>query len=261
MKKNSAIKWLWDITGKKKIYIVILLAVQVVLGASSVFYALFLRNIIDSAAGRDADGFTLYLVGIAALVAGQILLRAVVRRVDELARSDFENTLKARLFGRLLTKDYASVTAVHSGEWINRLTNDTVVCANGLTDILPGLAEMAVKMCGALVMIILLEPRFMYVLIPGGMLLIVLTYAFRKVLKRLHKSIQEKDGRLRVFMQESLGSLLVVRSFAAEKQVEDDAAERMGEHKKARMKRNNFSNICNIGFAGAMNGMYLLGVA
>lgn len=261
MKNNFAIKWLWNITGRKKIYIVILLAVQTVLGASSVFYALFLRNIIDSAAGGDAEGFTLYLVGIAALVAGQILLRAIVRRVDELARSDFENTLKAHLFGRLLTKDYASVTSVHSGEWINRLTNDTVVCANGLTDIFPGLAEMAVKMCGALVMIILLEPRFMYVLIPGGILLILLTYAFRKVLKRLHKSIQETDGKLRVFMQESLGSLLVVRSFAAEKQVEDDAAERMGEHKKARMKRNNFSNICNIGFAGAMNGMYLLGVA
>ena len=261
MKKNSAIKWLWKITGKKKIYIVILLAVQAVLGASSIFYALFLRNIIDCAAEKDSKGFAAYLIGIIALVIGQILLRAVVRRVDELSRSTFENLLKGRLFGNLLKKDYASVTAEHSGEWINRLTNDTVVCANGLTDILPGLAEMAVKMCGALVMIILLEPRFMYVLIPGGILLILLTYAFRKVLKRLHKSIQEKDGKLRVFMQESLGSLLVVRSFAAEKQVEDDAAERMGEHKKARMKRNNFSNICNIGFAGAMNGMYLLGVA
>ncbi|MGN0692342.1 MAG: ABC transporter ATP-binding protein, partial [Oscillospiraceae bacterium] len=250
-----------NITGKKKIYIVILLAVQAVLGASSVFYALFLRSIIDCAAEKDSRGFAAYLAGIIALVIGQILLRAVVRRVDELSRSTFENLLKGRLFGNLLKKDYASVTAVHSGEWINRLTNDTVVCANGLTDILPGLVEMAVKMCGALVMIILLEPRFMYVLIPGGILLIILTYAFRKVLKRLHKSIQEKDGKLRIFMQENLGSMLVVRSFAAEKQVEDEASDKMNEHKKARMKRNNFSNICNIGFAGAMNGMYLLGVA
>lgn len=261
MKKNSPIKWLWDITGKKKIYILILLAVQAVLGASSVFYALFLRSIIDCATEKDSGGFTAFLMGIIALVIWQILLRAVVRRLDELSRSAFENALKGRLFGNLLRKDYASVTAVHSGEWINRLTSDTVVCANGLTEILPGLAEMAVKMCGALVMIIVLEPRFMYVLIPGGILLIVLTYAFRKVLKRLHKSIQEKDGRLRVFMQEHLGSLLIVRSFAAEKHTEEEAAKRMSEHKKARMKRNNFSNICNIGFAGAMNGMYLLGIA
>lgn len=261
MKKSSAIKWLWNITGKKKIYIVILLAVQAVLGASSVFYALFLRSIIDCAAEKDSKGFAEYLVGIIALVIGQILLRAVVRRIDELARSTFENTLKARLFGQLLTKDYASVRLVHSGEWINRLTNDTVVCANGLTDILPGVAEMAVKMCGALVMIILIVPSFMYVLIPGGILLILLTYAFRKVLKRLHKSIQEKDGQLRVILQETLGSLLAVRSFAAERQIVDEAADKMNEHKKARMKRNDFSNFCNIGFAGAMNGMYLLGVA
>lgn len=261
MKNKTALKWLWDITGKKKIYIVILLAVQAVLGASSVFYALFLRSIIDCATEKDSEGFTAYLVGIIALVIGQILLRAVVRRVDEHSRSAFENMLKGRLFGNLLKKDYGSVTAVHSGEWINRLTNDTVVCANGLTEILPGLAEMAVKMCGALAMIIVIEPRFMYILIPGGLLLILLTYAFRKVLKRLHKSIQEKDGRLRVFMQEHLGSLLIVRSFAAEAQTEKEAAKRMAEHKKARMKRNGFSNICNIGFAGAMNGMYLLGVA
>ncbi|MGM9937334.1 MAG: ABC transporter ATP-binding protein [Candidatus Ornithomonoglobus sp.] len=261
MKNNSAIKWLWNITGKKKIYIVILLAVQAVLGASSIFYAFFLRNIIDCASEKDSKGFAAHLVGIIALVIGQILLRAVVRRVDELSRSTFENMLKGRLFGNLLKKDYASVTAVHSGEWINRLTNDTVVCANGLTDILPGLAGMTVKMCGALVMIILIVPKFMYVLIPGGILLILLTYAFRKVLKRLHKSIQEKDGKLRVLLQETLGSLLVVRSFAAESQIEDEAADRMNDHKKVRMKRNNFSNFCNIGFAGAMNGMYLLGVA
>ena len=39
-----------------------------------------------------------------------------------------------------------------------------------------------------------------------------------------------------------------------------EASEKMADHKEARMKRNYFSNICNIGFAGAMQGMYLLGI-
>ena len=34
----------------------------------------------------------------------------------------------------------------------------------------------------------------------------------------------------------------------------------MDAHKAARMKRSNFSNLCNIGFAGAMDGAYLLGI-
>ena len=244
--KQSVLKWMNSVIGKKRVYIFILLAVQMILGASSIFYALFLRNIIDSAASADTKGFFAYLTAIIALVVCQILLRAVVRRVEEASRAAFENLLKTRLFSNLLKKDYARVMSVHSGEWMNRLTNDTVVCANGLTEIIPGAAEMAVKMCGALIMIIILEPKFMYILIPGGILLIVLTYGFRKVLKRLHKNIQEKDGALRVFTQESLGSMLVVRSFAAEKQIEEEASAKMEEHKRARMKRNSFSNICNI---------------
>ena len=34
----------------------------------------------------------------------------------------------------------------------------------------------------------------------------------------------------------------------------------MTEHRNARMKKNHFSNFCNIGFGTAMNGMYLFGV-
>lgn len=258
--RATALKWLNTVTGKKKIYIGILLVIQAALGISSVFSALILRNIIDAATARDRHSFLAYFVGILSLAIVQIALRATARHFEELSRSTFENLLKGRLFSNLLQKDYASVTAVHSGEWSNRLTNDTVVCANGLAEILPGIAGMLVKMCGALSLILALEPKFAYILVPGGAALMLLTYVFRKTLKRLHKNIQEKDGKLRALLQETLGSLLIVRSFAAEKQTEAEVRDKMDEHKKARMKRNRFSNICNIGFAGAMNGMYLLGV-
>ncbi len=258
--KNSTLKWLYEVTGKKKAGIMLLLLVQMVLGLMSVFYALFLRNIIDAAVEKDRLEFFTGMAMLVGLVVLQIALRAVVRWLEELSRSSVENILKNRLFSTLLKKDYASVTAVHSGEWLNRLTSDTVVCAGGVTEILPGIAGMLVKMAGALVMILALEPGFAYVLIPGGAALVLLTYAFRKVLKRLHKKIQEQDGKLRVFLQEHLGSLLVVRSFTVEKQVEEEAEKKMEEHKNARMKKNRFSNLCNIGFSGAMNGMYLFGL-
>jgi ATP-binding cassette subfamily B protein len=86
-----------------------------------------------------------------------------------------------------------------------------------------------------------------------------LTYAFRKVLKKLHKDIQEKDGVLRVFLQERIGNLMVLKSFTAEDQTEQEAINLMTDHKKARMRRNHFSNFCNIGFGAAMQGMYLMG--
>ena len=257
---GNILKWLSSVAGKQKLNILLLSVLESILGGSSVLYAMLLRNAIDSAALRDKSAFRMNLWLVIVLVIAQILLRAVVRRQEEASKSTLENIFKSRLFEVLLKKDYASVTDTHSGEWLNRLTSDTQVTANGMVEILPGILGMTVKMIGALVMLLIIEPKFLYVLIPGGIALIVLTYAFRRVLKRLHKAIQEKDGSLRVFLQERLGSLMIVRTFSAEKQSKEQADSKMQAHKNARMKRNSFSNICNIGFSAAMNGMYLLGL-
>lgn len=260
-KKNdqNVVAWIYATIGKEKWYVVILVLVQALLGSSGVFYAMILRNVIDMATMGEKRAFLLYASFLIILTIVQIGLRAIGRWIVELARSAMENRFKGRLFSTLLHKDYASVTAIHSGEWMNRLTSDTTVVVDSVVSMLPGAVGMSVKLIAALIMMFYLEPRFGMFLIPGGCILMMVTYGFRKVLKRLHKQIQEKDGKVRVLFQEYLGSLLVVRSFAMEEQVEQDAKRAMGEHRKARMKRNHFSNICNIGFGMAMNGAYLFG--
>ncbi len=258
--KDSAVKWLFSVPGKKKLYIVFLTVVQALYGALGVLYALVLRMIVDAAVGHDRTGFFRGMLLIIFLVMGQLALRAVIRWLTELSKASFENIFKGRLMETLLSRDNLRVGAVHSGEWMNRLTNDTAVVANNYVDIIPGLAEMVVKLISALLMIVILEPVFAALLIPGGIVLVLFTWLFRKVLGRMHKNVQEKDGRLRIFLQERIGSMLMIRSFAAEEQTREELQNWMGEHKAARMRKNRFSNLCNIGFGTAMNGIYLLGV-
>ena len=260
MMKTSAQKWLYTVPGRKKWYIVALTLIQILLGGSGVLYAFLLRGLVDDAVAKNAAGFWQYLALAIALLTAQLAMRAVVRWLTELSKSSIENAFKARLTRTLLEKDYLRVNAVHSGEWMNRLTSDTVVVANGITHIVPGLAELVVKLVGALIVITALEPMFTMILVPGGLLLVALTYAFRKVLKRLHKQVQEKDGALRIVLQERLESLLIVRSFGAETQTEAAANAAMDEHQRARMRRNHFSNFCNVGFGTAMRGLYAFGV-
>ncbi len=260
MTKRTARGWLLSIPGKKKLYIVALMLVQGISGVTGVLEALLLRSIVDSAVAGDNSDFWRYMVMMLLLVTASIALRAVVRWLMELSKATFENTFKTRLTNQLLYSDYAIVSAIHSGEWMNRLTNDTVVVAEGYAEILPGLAGMIVKLVSAMVMIIALDARFASILIPAGIAAAVMSYFFRKTLKRLHKQIQEQDGRLRVFLQERISSMMVIRSFAAENQTEKEAEEKMGSHKAARMRRIRFSNICNVCFSAAMDGMYLFGV-
>lgn len=263
MRKNknnqTTLYWLWKVSGKNKLNILWLTLFEMIFGISSVIFAWILRSMIDRAVAKDVRGFWIYVAEMIGLIVLQLMLRAVIRFFMEYTKAVAENKLKKRLFSVLLSKDYAAVTAIHTGEWMNRLTSDTVVVSNGLTTIFPNIAGMLVKLIGALSLLLYLISCFSWILIPGGIFFIVLTYSFRKILKRLHKNIQEVDGKLRVFLSERLGSLLVIRAFAREKQILDEAVRKMEAHKVARMKRNHFSNISNIGFGVLMNGCYVLG--
>lgn len=260
MKHQNTLKWLYKAQGKKNLFILLLMVLHAALGGSGVLYALLLRNVVDSATDKNASAFRHNVMLVICLVIVQMTIAAAIRWLNELIRSTFENNLKRRLADNILKKDYASVSALHSGEWLNRLTSDTVVVANGYIDILPGLSGMVVKLVSALIMIVALDRWFAYILVPGGIAVVLMTYAFRKILKRLHKNIREKDGKLRIFLTERIGSLMMIKSFAAEAQTEAELDEKLCDHKKARMKRNYFSNFCNVGFGAAMNGMYLIGI-
>ena len=263
MKQNessrSTLLWMGSVAGSSGRLIVLLTVVQMLLGASGVGYAMLLRSLVNAAASGDRAVFIRSVAGFCALVLVQLGLRAASRALEEYIRSTLENRFKRRLFSRILTMDYAAATATHSGEWMNRLTSDTATVSDGMARILPGVSGMAVKLVGAVAAMLWLEPRFLLILLPCGALLLVSATAYRRVMKRLHKRIREADGRLRVFLTERLGSLLIVRAFAQEPQTGRQAEALMDDHKAARMRRNRFSNFCNLGFGFAMNGLYVLG--
>ena len=262
MKKKlsqSTLQYLKEITGNKKQYFLILMVVQILQGISSVCFALLLRSVIDSAVAHDGRLLIRNIALFTGLIGLQRVFSALLRYYNEQSKATFENACKARLFQQILHRDYSEVTGIHSAEWMNRLTSDTVVVSTGLTEIVPGIAGMVAKMIGALSMIIVLEPRFVCVIGIGGVLMIVLTTVFRKKLRAYHKVMQEKDGKVRIFLQEYLHSLMIVKVFTKEQDTYRQSLETMDAHKKARMDKVRFSNVCNIGFSLMMNGAYVLG--
>lgn len=262
MKKKlskSTLQYLREVTGNKKKYFLILIIVQVLQGISGVCFALLLRIVIDSAVAHDGRLLIRNICLFIGLICLQMLFSALLRYYNELSKSTFENSCKARLFQQILSKDYGYVTSIHSAEWMNRLTSDTVVVSTGLTEIVPGIAGMVAKMIGALSMIIVLEPRFTFIIGIGGIFMIALTSIFRKKLRAYHKAMQEKDGKVRIFLQEHLHSLMIVKVFTKEQDTYKQSLQTMEEHQRARMDKTRFSNICNIGFSFMMNGAYVLG--
>ena len=256
---KATLAWIFDVARGKKRYIWMLTAVQVILGASSMGYALFLSGLVDSAAAGDRQGIVRNALLLVILVVGQFILRTISRYLDEYSRSSLENAMKRRLFQDLLTRDYASVTATHSGEWLNRMTSDARVVADGMTHIVPGLSGTSVKMISAVALLIAFIPPFALVVLVGGILIILMTWVLRRMMKKLHKRVQETDGQLRVFLSERLGSMMILRAFSQEQTALSQSDELMEAHKGARMRKNRITSIFHNGFAVAMNFVYVAG--
>ena len=214
-KRNSGtLGWLLRVSGKEKWNILLLTVTQAFLGISSILFAWMLRDCVDCAVAGKRSEFVPSAAAMVILVVLQISFRALKRFLDEYTKSGMENCFKLRLLEQLFTRDYAHVTAVHSGEWMNRLTSDTVVVAEGMTTILPVIIGTSVRLIGAVAALIVLVPELGYLILPGGVLLLLFSTVFRRKLKKLHSDIQETDGKLRVLISERLTSMLIVRTFA-----------------------------------------------
>ena len=261
--KNDAgivLKWIIQTIGKRKVLVVCLVILQSLLGSINIAYAFVLRRLINAAAAQDQHAFFIIIGVLVGVFAIQIGLQAISRYLNEYTAATIENQFKAKLFSSLMAVEYASVSGVHSGEWVNRLTSDTVVVGTGVTRIVPGFIGMMVRLFGALAAIVWLLPEFLYLLVFGSAAILAITYFFRKPLRQLYKRIREADGILRVFLQEHLESMLLIRAFSKEKETSKQAEALMENHKKARLKRNRFANFCNAAFSGMMKGFYALGI-
>ncbi len=258
---RAGLRYLSEVTGRLKGNIAYLAVSRAVLAGISVYYALLLRTVIDAAVAGDRTAFFSGIVRFVVLAAIQITLQAVNRWLRAKTNAVLDKRIKSRLYHALLTRDYASVAAVHSGEWMNRLTGDAGTVAGTVVSLIPNVVGMLVRLVGSLLVIAMLEPRFLYVILPAAALVVLVSAGFRNILRSMYLAIRESEGRLRVFLQESLTNLLVVRCYSAEKEMAGRAEERMDEAIATRMRRVRFSNFCNTGYTAVMRCVSVLVVA
>lgn len=257
---KATLRWIVRVSGRDFRCVWWMVAASVGQSLLGLGVAWMFGQVIDRAVALDGRGFWRVVMLLAIVIVVQIALASFVRWLGEWANSLLENRFRAQAFASICERDLEHVSSLHSGEWTNRMDSDAQTVADGVTDILPGIAGMSVRLVGAIVMLVAIIPESAPLLIGGGVLLGALATLFRKRMKELHRARQEARGRLQSYALECLQGLLVVHSFMREKTVQAEADRRMGDYRQARLDRNNFSNLCNTGFAAAMDGAYVLGV-
>ncbi len=255
---KAALSWLFARTAGKRGALLAIIIGNALFAAAGAAFALFCRGIIDCAVAGDIRGIWGYALALGGFLLLQLVLRLVCGSLSERVRAKIEMDARGELFAKLLSSELGSLTKYHSGELLNRMFSDVKICADGITDIVPSAVNMVTKLVCAAGIMIALEPWFAALFVAAGAVVFIVTKFFRGRLKGLHKQVQEKEGAVRSFLQESVESAAVIKVFGAEKKMLRQNTLNQTEHYKIRMKRRTIGIFAGAGFGLIFQAGYVL---
>lgn len=248
--------WLFAQSRAQHGRIVALSVLCTVQAAVLVSFALACRAVIDQAVAGNIDGLLASAAVLAGVIIAQLVLRLAISSTQERIRARFALELRKSMLDSIFAARFGSVLRFHSGELSNRMFSDVQFVSNGVATIIPSFVSMLMQLVFAIAVLALISPPMVALFAAAALLSFVLARTLRGRLKALHKIVQEKEGAVRVFLQESLEHQLVIRSFGAQPATSTRADTLQEDHFSAQMRRRGYSIAANASFSFFFNALY-----
>ncbi|MBR6693392.1 MAG: ABC transporter ATP-binding protein [Clostridia bacterium] len=241
MKKKSTFRWIF---GCFKRYLPAVAAISLLsslISVCSIGLIMVSRNVLN-----DAQRGTTEAVKYNVILLGAMLLLQIVANIGNgvlraKVSGKMDISLKSRLFNRLILKDYSEITALHSGELVNRFSSDVDVVVSGFASIIPHTISIFTKLLVGIGAVLFLNPAVALVIVAIGFLFPLVGRLLSRKYKYLHKEAQRTQGVVRSFLQESFQNIIVIKTFLADNPVKSKLSEFLGDNYKVKMKRNAIS--------------------
>ena len=248
--------WLFSQSKAQHGRIVALSVLCAVQAAVLVSFALACRAVIDQAVAGNVDGLLTSAAILAGVIIAQLVLRLAINSTQERIRARFALELRKSMLDSIFAARFGNVLRFHSGELSNRMFSDVQVVSNGVATIIPSFVSMLMQLVFAIAVLALISPPMVALFAAAALLSFVLARTLRGRLKALHKTVQEKEGAVRVFLQEALEHQLVIRSFGAQPATSARADTLQEDHFTAQMRRRGYSIAANASFSFFFNALY-----
>lgn len=248
--------WLFAQSKAQHGRIVALSVLCTVQAAVLVSFALACRAVIDQAVAGNIDGLLASAAVLAGVIIAQLVLRLAINSTQERIRARFALELRKSMLDSIFAARFGNILRFHSGELSNRMFSDVQVVSNGVATIIPSFVSMLMQLVFAIAVLALISPPMVALFAAAALLSFVLARTLRGRLKALHKIVQEKEGAVRVFLQEALEHQLVIRSFGAQPATSARADTLQEDHFTAQMRRRGYSIAANASFSFFFNALY-----
>lgn len=241
IKKNSTISWTLKEVKPWIPAMALLTACYIISAILSVWFSLGYREVIDSASGGDWTQFVRACIQQGILITAVLLDSILAQHLRDRLLAVMDRDMKKKMLDGLLKGEYAQISRYHTGDLLSLMNHDVQTLINTVLSFLPSAASMVTQLVAAVSVLIALEPRLTYVMLIGGVMVIVVTSIVRKSLKKLNIQASRAQGKVSGFIQETLEKLLMVQAMDISNIMERRADKLLDERYQIHRKRKNIS--------------------
>lgn len=240
--KKTKSPFLNEISVKYRGRIALITVISLTVSLCSLAFAYITKFIVNSAASADKAKTVAFISAAVVFLLFKIALKCVSNYASEKTASKIFVDLRQSVFNSLIRLDYQKLSTYHSGELINRLSSDVAEIAQDLTYVAPTVASITVQLVGTAALLFTIDYRFALIFLAGALLAAGIVGVYRVKIKAHRKSVLEKEGLSRSFMQDNLTSAVTVKAYNAEKNVTNRSKKLLNELYLARLARAKLSS-------------------
>ena len=253
-------KWILKAIGKYFWAIIGLCLISCCLSFAGVIQSLAMRNFVDQAASGNRDGFFYGFLVYIGLILFQLVGGAFNNLLSTSTNLAVFNRIRSSCFSAILTRKYGSLREYHSGEFMQRLSNDSNTVSSTAVGLLPNIVSLVTQLLTAIACLGLLQPDLVIVLLVVFAGMLAVASPLRGIVRKHHIRVMEADGQVKSLLYEVLDNQLILRSFQATRSVLNRTQETMGNYKKVCMRQATVSQVLHSGISMALNVVYIIGL-
>lgn len=259
------IGWLWRAAEGVRRRIVLQAVVGLVHVAISLVYVWTSKQLVDVATSRAEGNIYILVAMMVGCIATQILLSAVVSRMEVETEIDLKNRLRFRMFSHIMDSSWSGGGKMHTGDVMNRLLSDVDNVANTICVVVPQTLVTCIQFVAALTFLSILDYRLalaVTVILPAFMLF---SRFYARRIRGYTKQIRDMDSNVQAHIQEYMHHRTLVASMEYTQQVVDDLELMQSDLREKVMHRTHFTlfsrKMMQAGFSAGYMAAFLWGVS
>ncbi|MEE0775998.1 MAG: ABC transporter ATP-binding protein [Bacillota bacterium] len=206
-------KWMGRYILRYKKWLVVYTIIGLVGIAMSLASSVGSKYLIDAVVYQNTNYLLWIALATVALGVGNILFRAWSNRISTEVSLKVGNEIREDIYERILDTNWESLHQYHSGDLLNRITNDASNVSSGTINWIPNLLTRGLQFVGILGVIVYFDPTMAGIALLTAPVTLLVSGTLMRKMREHNKAVLRAGSDMMQFQQESFQNIQSIKAF------------------------------------------------